>query len=129
MVFLLLIWAKSFFDLLVVPLSYSFEGYFKNTYPPTILEFRPLEVTRPSFWAFEPSLTYTLIEPCCKLMLKTLLITFFELLFLKNCVMLNIVPYTGLFYGVHSFFNYQHGWHVEGSPLLNQFWTQGKVTP
>jgi hypothetical protein len=41
----------------------------------------------------------------------------------------NIVPYTGLFYGVHSFFNYQHGWHVEGSPLLNQFWTQGKVTP
>ncbi len=38
----------------VTPLSYSFMGCFKNTYPPINLEFRPLEVVRPSFLASEP---------------------------------------------------------------------------
>jgi hypothetical protein len=42
---------------------------------------------RPSFLAFEPSLTYTLIRPWCKLMLKTLSIVFSELLILESCVM------------------------------------------
>ncbi len=61
MVFVLLLCARCFFDLLVVPLSYSFKGHFRNTYPPTSLEFQPLEVIRPSLLAFEPFLTYTLI--------------------------------------------------------------------
>jgi hypothetical protein len=41
---------------------------------------------KPSLLASEPSLTYTLIGPWCMSMSKTLLITFLELLFLKNCV-------------------------------------------
>ncbi len=41
---------------------------------------------RPSFLASKPSLTYTLIGLWCKLMLKTFLIMFFELLFLNSCV-------------------------------------------
>jgi len=77
-----------FFDLLVVTLSYSFKGCFKNTYPPINLEYWPLEVVRPPFLAYEPSLTYTLIRLWCRSTLKTLLIAFFELLFLESCVML-----------------------------------------
>ncbi len=41
---------------------------------------------RPSFLAFEPSLTCTWIGPWCRSMLKMLLITFIESLFLKCCV-------------------------------------------
>jgi hypothetical protein len=36
--------SKIFFDLLIIPLSFNFEGHFKNTYPPTSLEHQPLEV-------------------------------------------------------------------------------------
>jgi hypothetical protein len=36
---------------------------YKNTYAPISLEYRALEVMKPSFLAFEPSLTYTLIGP------------------------------------------------------------------
>jgi len=78
---------KCLFDLLIAPLSYSFEGHFKNNYPPINLEFRPLEVMKPSFLASEPFSTYTLIRLWCRSMSKTFLITFFKLLFLKNCVM------------------------------------------
>jgi hypothetical protein len=46
-----------------------------------------MEVVRPSFLASKPFLTYTLIRSWCKSTSKTLLITFFELLFLKNYVM------------------------------------------
>ncbi len=54
---------EAFFNLLVVALSYNFEGHFKNTYPPINLEYQPLEVVKPSLLAFEPSSTYTLIRP------------------------------------------------------------------
>ncbi len=30
----------------------------------------------------------------------------------------NIVSFTRLFYGVHSFIYYQHGWHVEGVTII-----------
>ncbi len=53
---------EMFFDLLVVALFYNFGGYFKSSYFPINLEFHPLEVARPSFMAFEPSSTYTLIR-------------------------------------------------------------------
>ncbi len=76
-----------FFNLLVISVSYNFGGHFKNTYPPISLEYQPLEAMRPSFLAFEPFLTYTLIGPWCKSTLKMFLIAFLELLFLKNCVM------------------------------------------
>ncbi len=76
--------SRCFFDLLVIPLSYNFGGHFRSIYPFINLEYRPLEVMRPS----EPSSTYTLIGPWCKSMLKMLLITFFKLLFLESCVML-----------------------------------------
>ncbi len=88
MVFILLSWAKCFFNLLIDPLSYNFGGHFKSTYPPISLEYWPQEVMRPSLLAFKPSLTYTLIGLWRKLTLKILLITFFKLLCLKNCVML-----------------------------------------
>jgi hypothetical protein len=79
--------SKVFFQFLIVPLSYSFKDRFKNTYPPINLEYRPLEAMKPSFLTSEPSSTHTLIKPWCKLMSKTLLITFFKYLFSKNCVM------------------------------------------
>jgi hypothetical protein len=41
-------------------------------------------LVEPSFLALEPFLTYTLIGSWCKLMSKIFLITFFEMLFLKN---------------------------------------------
>jgi len=66
-----------------VPLSYSFGGHFKSTYAPISSKFWPLKVVRPSILALEPFLTYTLIRLWCKLMLKTLFVTFFKLL-LKN---------------------------------------------
>jgi len=81
-------YARCFFDLLVVPLSYTFGGRFKSTYPPISLEYWPLEAMKPSILALEPSLTYTLIGLWCKLILKMLLITFFKLLFLKMYEML-----------------------------------------
>jgi len=37
---------KIFFYLLVAPLSYSFKGHFKSTYPPISLEYQPLKVMR-----------------------------------------------------------------------------------
>jgi hypothetical protein len=48
---------------------------------------------------------------------------FFELLFLKNYVMLkgplaSIVFFTKLFYGIHSFLYYQHQWHVKGVIII-----------
>jgi hypothetical protein len=45
------------FDLLIIPLSFSFEGHFKSTYPFISLEYWPLEAMKPSLLAFEPSLT------------------------------------------------------------------------
>jgi hypothetical protein len=30
----------------------------------------------------------------------------------------NIVPFTKLFYGVHSSFYFQHGWHVKGVTII-----------
>jgi hypothetical protein len=39
-----------------------FGGHFKSTYPPISLEYRPLEVVRPSLLTFKPSSTYTLIR-------------------------------------------------------------------
>jgi len=30
----------------------------------------------------------------------------------------SIIPFTGLFYGVHSFIHLQHGWHVEGVIII-----------
>jgi hypothetical protein len=33
----------------------------------------------------------------------------------------NIVPFTKLFYGVHSSFYYQHGRHVEGVTIIESF--------
>jgi hypothetical protein len=56
------LWARCFFDLLIVPLSYNFEGHFKSTYFPISLEFQPLEAVKPSVLAFEPSVTHTLIR-------------------------------------------------------------------
>jgi hypothetical protein len=43
-----------FFYLLVVPLSYKFEGRFKSTYPPMNLEFWPLEVAKTSLLTTKP---------------------------------------------------------------------------
>ncbi len=63
MVFILLLWARCFFDLLVVPLSYSFKGRFRGTYLFASLKFQPMEVMKPSFLASEPFSTYTLIGP------------------------------------------------------------------
>ncbi len=34
---------------------------------------------------------------------------------------MNIVPFTRLFYGVHYFFYYQHGWYVEGVTIIKSF--------
>ncbi len=114
---------RCFFGLLVIPLSYNFGGHFRNTYPPISLEYRPLEAMRPSFLASEPSSTYTFIGPWCKLTSKMLLITFFKLLFLNNCVMsrsfwrvLSSLP--SCFYGAHFSFYYQHGQHVEGVTII-----------
>jgi hypothetical protein len=33
----------------------------------------------------------------------------------------NIIPFTRLFYGVHSSFYYQHGRHVEGVTIIESF--------
>jgi hypothetical protein len=41
----------------------------------------------------------------------------------------SIIPFTKLFYGVHSSLYYQHEQHVRGSPLLNHLQARGKVTP
>ncbi len=79
---------RCFFDLLVVWLSYSFEGHFKNTYLPISLEYKPLEVVRPFLLVSKLSLTCTLIGPWWRSTLIMLLITFFKLLFLKSYMML-----------------------------------------
>jgi hypothetical protein len=122
-VFILLPWARCFFDLLVVALSYNFGCCFRNTYPSTSLEFRPLKAVKPSLLASEPS-TYTLIGLWCRLTLKMFLITFLKLLFFLNCVMsgslwraLSLLP--GYFM-VHIYLlttNMGDMWR--GSPLLN----------
>jgi hypothetical protein len=57
-------------------------------------------------------------------MLKTFLITFLELLFVNNYVMLgrplmNFIFFTKLFYGVHSSLYYQDGQHVEGVNIID----------
>ncbi len=57
------------------------------TYPPISLEHWPLEVVMPFLLASKPALLCTLIGPWCRLMLKTHLIVFFELLFLNSYVM------------------------------------------
>jgi len=50
-------------------------------------------------------------------MLKMLLITFLNCYFKKLCdvegLLPNIIPFTMLFYGVHSSHYYQHGRHVD----------------
>jgi hypothetical protein len=50
-----------FFQLISRSIVLQLWGYFKSTYAPINLEYRPVEVVRPSFLAFEPFLTYTLI--------------------------------------------------------------------
>jgi hypothetical protein len=53
--------ARCFFNLLFFPLSYNFKGCFKSIHPHINLEYRPLEVVKPSLLASKPSLIYTLI--------------------------------------------------------------------
>jgi hypothetical protein len=86
-VFVLLLWMRCFFYLWIAPLFYNFGGHSKSTYPPTNLEFQPVEAMKSFLLIFEPSSTYTLIGSWCRSMLKMFLITFFKLLFEKNCVM------------------------------------------
>jgi hypothetical protein len=100
-----------------------FGGHFRNTYPPISLEYQPLEAMKPFLLASEPSLTCTLTGPWCKSMLKTFLISFFGLLFIKSCVIprglwraLSLLP--SCFYGAPSFLYYQHGRHVEGVTII-----------
>ncbi len=40
-----------------------------------------------------------------------------------------LVPFTRLFYGVHSSFYYQHGRHVEGVPIIKSFLGMKKGDP
>jgi hypothetical protein len=115
--------SEVFLWLISCSIVYNFRGHFKSTYSPINLEYWSLEAMKPSLLAFEPSLTYTLIGPWCKLMLKTFLITFLELLFVNNYVMLgrplmNFIFFTKLFYGVHSSLYYQDGQHVEGVNII-----------
>jgi hypothetical protein len=124
MVFVLLLWVKCFFDLLVIPLFYNFGGCSKSTYLPINLEFRPLEVARPSLLAFEPSSTYTLIGLWCRSTSKTLLIVFLELLFVESCVMLGglwqtLSPLPSCFMVLILLFITSMGCMWRGSPLLN----------
>jgi hypothetical protein len=46
---------------IVVPLSFSLRGHFKNTYPPINSKYQPQWDVTPSFLTLEPSLTYILI--------------------------------------------------------------------
>jgi hypothetical protein len=55
--------SKVFFQLLITPMLYNFEGHFWSTYPPISLEYQPLEGLKPSLLAFNLSLTYTFIGP------------------------------------------------------------------
>jgi hypothetical protein len=115
--FVLLLWANCFFNLLVAPLFYNIGGHFRSIYPPTNLEFQPLEVMRSSFLAFKPSSTYTLIGPWCKSMLKTLLLTFLQLLFFKSYVMSGGFGEHCSLYRVilwHSFFSLLPTWATCG---------------
>jgi hypothetical protein len=98
------------------------------------LKYWPLEVMRSSLLASEPSSTYTLIGPWCRSTLKMLLMMLLELLFLESYVMsrglwrtLSFLP--SCFHHAHYSMYYQHGRHVEGSPLLNHIQAHGKVTP
>jgi hypothetical protein len=54
------------------------------------------------------------------------LTTFLKLLFLESFMKLGglwrtLPPLLGLFYGVHSFFYYQHGQYVEGVSIIESF--------
>jgi hypothetical protein len=46
-------------------------------------------------------------------------------IFKKLCgvggLLAGIIPFTKLFYGVHYFLYYQHGWHVEGVTIIESF--------
>jgi hypothetical protein len=122
--FALLLWSRCFFDLVIIPLFDNFKSHFRNTYPPTSLEFWPLEAMNPSFLASKSSSTYTLIKPWCKSTLKTFLITFFELLFLKNCVMprglwWTLSPLLNCFMVFILFFTINMGNMWKGSLLLS----------
>jgi hypothetical protein len=125
---------RCFFDLLIIPLFYSFGGHFRSTYPSINLEYQPLEVMRPSLLASELSSTYTLIGPWCRSMSKMLLITFFKLLFKNNYVMLKnfwraLSPLPGYFMVFILLFITNMGDMWKGSPLSNHFQAWGKVTP
>jgi hypothetical protein len=61
-----------FFQLICRSIVLQLWGLFQEHLSPINLEYRPLEVVRPSFLAFEPSSTYTLIGPWCKSMLKNI---------------------------------------------------------
>ncbi len=124
---------KVFFQLISHSIVLQLWGFFTNTYSPISLEFWPLEVVRPSLLAFKPSLTYTLIGPWCRSMLKTLLITFFKLLFLEGCVIPGglwqaLSPFLGCFMALILLFTTSMGNMWKGSPLLNHFQAQGGVT-
>jgi hypothetical protein len=107
-----------FFDLSIVPLSFSFRGRFKSTYPPINLKYPPMEVVKPSLLASKLSLTYTLIGSWCKLMSKMLLITIFKLLLLESYKMLGTFGKHYPFYQVDlwcSFFSLLLAWASWGA--------------
>ncbi len=110
------------------------QGSFQEHYPHVNLEYQPLEDVKPSFLASKPSSTYTLIGSWCKSTSKTFLITFFELLFLKNYEMsgdfwqaLSFLP--SCFMVLIFLFSITMGNMMRESPLLSHFQAWGKVTP
>ncbi len=125
--------ARCFFNLLFFPLSYNFKGCFKSIHPHINLEYRPLEVVKPSLLASKPSLIYTLIGSWCRSMSKFFLISFFELLFFKSYVMLRgfwrtLLPLPNYFM-VLIFFTTNMDDMLRMSPLLSHLQARGKVTP
>jgi len=115
-------------------LFYNFRSYFKSTYPLISLKYWPLKIVKPSFLTSKTSSTYTLIELWCKLTSKILLITFLQLLFLKNYGMLKVfwralslLPKKFIVF--NFFFITSMGIMRKGSQLLNCLQARGKVTP
>jgi hypothetical protein len=64
---------------------------------------------------------------------NTLINVFWIVIFRELCdvnrPLENIVPFTKLFYGVHSSFYYQHGRHVEGVTFIESFSHIRRINP
>jgi len=117
----------------MIPLSYSFEACFNSTYPPLVWNINPKGYKTILFGIkilLDLHLAWIVMQVNVKNTFDDVswIIIIFKLRNVKG-PLVNIVPFTKLFYDVHSSLYYLHGQHEEGVTIIESFLSTRRGDP